>query len=205
MPATSNGCRGCRSSCSTRRAPAPAGPIRPTRAPRPSSAPLSPASSRPGPPGSPPTRHSRSAIYSTRQWTPSNPPDPPLCLAEGLLGLGTAGGPAGDAAGDRLEMLFEHVGLEGIERTGVTIRDPHRPPVDDRGLAGTDRNQFEASVEFEFQRWRLDPPPQQAGLADFDHGRRGLDLLPDAPETGKEERERAGRPVGPEHDRRDAR
>ncbi len=57
-------------------APAPAGPIRPTRAPRPSSVRPSPASSPPGPPGSPPTRHSRSASYSTRQWTPSNPPDP---------------------------------------------------------------------------------------------------------------------------------
>ncbi len=61
---------------STRCAPAPAGPIRPTRAPRPSSVRPSPASSPPGPPGSPPTRHSRSASYSTRQWTPSNPPDP---------------------------------------------------------------------------------------------------------------------------------
>src|SRR6266516_2187558 len=58
------------------RGAAPASRTQPTHAPLPSSAPLSPASSRPGPPGLPQTRHNRSAICSTRQWTPSAPPDP---------------------------------------------------------------------------------------------------------------------------------
>jgi len=62
----------------------PASRTPPTPAPLPSWAPPSPASSRPGPPGSPQIRHNRSATCSTRQWTPSAPPDPHRGRLDGI-------------------------------------------------------------------------------------------------------------------------